>query len=168
MRYECYLLWGHRKKTAVEQANVLAAINHTSVVSWMHTNLYVLDLCGRSNLTKTIQVLVVGARTWLMRTTYIRASERVRRKGETELEDTVKWQIDGGRLRGGKGLKKRVTTWFTIRQPPGPLMPYIQTFYLTFKILRVVENKKHNQKAQIPQVTLKRLVKKQQAFTKTC
>lgn len=27
-------------------------INHTSVVSWMHTNLYVLELCGRSNLTK--------------------------------------------------------------------------------------------------------------------
>lgn len=45
-------------------------------------------------------------------------------------------------------------------------MPYIQTFYLTFKILRVVENKKHNQKAQIPQVILKRLVKKEPAFTK--
>lgn len=41
-----------RPKSAVEQANVLAPINHTSVVSWMHTNLYVLDLCGRSNLTK--------------------------------------------------------------------------------------------------------------------
>lgn len=40
------------RKTAVEQANALAPINHTSVVSWMHTNLYVLDLCGRSNLTK--------------------------------------------------------------------------------------------------------------------
>lgn len=94
------------EKTAVEQANVLATINHTSVVSWMHTNLYVLDLCGRSNLTKTIPVLVVGGRTWLMRTTYIRASERVRRKGETELEDTVKWQIDGGRLRGERNWKK--------------------------------------------------------------
>lgn len=40
------------KQTAVERANVLSTINHTSVESWMHTNLYVLDLCGRSNLTK--------------------------------------------------------------------------------------------------------------------
>lgn len=33
-----------------------------------------------------------------MRTTYIRESERVRRKGETELEEAEKWQIDGSRL----------------------------------------------------------------------
>lgn len=41
-----------RPKSAAEQANALAPINHPSVVSWTHTNLYVLDLCGRSNLTK--------------------------------------------------------------------------------------------------------------------
>lgn len=51
-----------RPKSAAEQANVLAPINHTSVVSWMHTNLYVLDLCGRSNLTKIHTSLSIWSR----------------------------------------------------------------------------------------------------------
>lgn len=95
-------------------------INHTSVVSWMHTNLYVLDLCGRSNLTKIHTSLSSRSRAlWLMRTTYIRESERVRRKGETELEEAEKWQIDGSRL-WGKGIEKKVTSWLTIRHPSPP------------------------------------------------
>lgn len=101
MRYERHLLWGQsKKKTAAARANVLATINHTSVASWMHTNLYVLDLCGRSNLTKTIQVLVVGARD-MINESYLHKSKRASEKKR------------GDRARGHSEMTNR--WWETVR-----------------------------------------------------
>lgn len=109
-----------KPKSAVEQANVLAAINHTSVVSWMHTNLYVLDLCGRSNLTK-IHTSLSSRSQAMINENYLHKRKWAgeKKRGETELEEAEKWEIDGSRLWGG--IEKKVTTWLTIWHPPHPL-----------------------------------------------
>lgn len=105
-------------KAAVEQANVVATINHTSVVSWMHTNLYVLDLCGRSNLTKihtspSSRSQAVINENYLHKSKWASEKKRGDRAGGHG-EMTNRWWETV--VRGGRGIEKRATTWFTIRR----------------------------------------------------
>lgn len=95
-----------KKKTVVEQANVLANINHPSVVSWMHTNLYVLDLCGRSNLTK-IHTSLSSRSQAMINENYLHRSKWAseRKRGDRaggHREMTNRWW----ETTGGTGLKK--------------------------------------------------------------
>lgn len=92
-------------------------------MSWARANLYVLDLCGRSNLTKIHTSLSSRSRgPWLMRTTYVRESERgeKEKRGETELEEggemTNRWRQTVGR----KEIEKKGSTWLTVPPPQHP------------------------------------------------
>lgn len=123
---EVWILLAVRPTSAVEQANPLPPINHTSVVSWMHTNLYVLDLCGRSNLTKIHTSLSSRSRAminenYLHKRKWAGEKKRGDRAGVGR-EMTNRWQQTVGERDWEKG--DYLIDYLTPSCPP---TPYIQT-----------------------------------------